>query len=82
MPAPRYVEGNGLDAMLAAKKSAGVPPEMNIREFVTYTPQSSANKAAHSGFETQRRCHQKSKTGVIRKKTLFPPKNSLKNQFL
>ena len=27
-------------------------------------PQTSANKAAHSGFETQRRCHHKSKTGV------------------
>ena len=27
-------------------------------------PLSSKNKAAHSGFETQRRRHQKSKTGV------------------
>ena len=30
----------------------------------TYIPLPSANKAAHSGFETQRRCHQKSKIGV------------------
>ena len=31
---------------------------------VTRTPQLSANKAAHSGFETQIRRHQKSKSGV------------------
>ena len=31
---------------------------------VTRVPLPSVNKAAHSGFETQRRCHQKSKTGV------------------
>ena len=30
----------------------------------TYMPPPSLNKAAHSGFETQRRCHQNSKTGV------------------
>ena len=39
--------------MLAAKRSASV----------MWTPPPSANKAAHSDFETQR-CHQKSKTGV------------------
>ena len=42
--------------MLAAKRSAGVAPEVNFRECV--------NKTAHSGLETQRRHHQKSKTGV------------------
>ena len=31
---------------------------------VTHIPLLSAKKAAHSGFETQRRRHQKSKTGV------------------
>ena len=36
----------------------------NIYDSVTSTPPPSANKAAHSGFETQRRRHQKSKTGV------------------
>ena len=50
--------------MLAAKRSAGVTPEVNLGEPVTYTPLSSVNKAAHSGFETQRRHHQKYKTGV------------------
>ena len=35
-----------------------------------------ANKAAHSGFETQRRRHQKSKTGasVAQQKDMCPPK--------
>ena len=37
---------------------------VNLREHVTRTPPPSANKAAHSGIETQRRRHQKSKTGV------------------
>ena len=41
-----------------------------------------ANKAAHSGFETQRRCHQKSKTGVpaAKKMDMCPPKNFLKKK--
>ena len=60
----KYVDRNGSAAMLATKRSAGVTPEVNLRECVTYTPLQSANKAAHSGFETQRRRHQKSKTGV------------------
>ena len=50
--------------MLAAKRSAGVTPEVNVRQHVTRTPPTSVSKAAHSGFETQRRRHQKSKTGV------------------
>ena len=52
-----------LTAMLAIKRSAGVTPEVNLREHTSHTPLSSANKAVHSGFETQR-CHQKSKMGV------------------
>ena len=35
----------------------------NLRECTSWPPPS-ANKAAHSGFETQRRRHQKCKTGV------------------
>ena len=57
MPAHRCVEENGLAAMLATQRSAGVRPECNM--YVT-----SPNKAAHSGFEIQRRHHQKSKTGI------------------
>ena len=51
-------------AMLAAKRLAGVTPEVNFREHVTHMPLPSMNKAAHSGFEALRRHHQKSKTGV------------------
>ena len=50
--------------MLAAKRSVGVTPEANIREHILCTPLPSVNKAAHSGFEIQRRHHQISKTGV------------------
>ena len=65
MPTHRYVEDIGLAAMLAVKRFAGVTPEVNLRECVTCMPPPSANKAAHSGFETQRRCQQKSKTEVL-----------------
>ena len=65
MSAHRYVEENGLAAMLATKRSAGVTPEVNLRECVAHTPLPSVNKAARSGFETQRRHHQKPTTGVI-----------------
>ena len=39
--------------MLAAKQSAGVTPEVNLRECVTHTSPPSANKTAQSGFKTQ-----------------------------
>ena len=55
---------DGSAAMLAAKRSAGVAPEVNLREHITQMPLASVNKAAHSGFETQRKHHQKSKTGA------------------
>ena len=48
-----YLVVNGSIAMLAAKRSAGVAPEVNSREHVICTPLPSANKAAHSGFEIQ-----------------------------
>ena len=64
MPSHNYVEEIGSAAMLATKRSAGVAPEVNLREHVTHKSLPSANKAAHSGFETQRRHHQKSKTGI------------------
>ena len=32
----------------------GVAPEVNLREGISRTPLQSLNKAAHSGFETQR----------------------------
>ena len=72
-----YEEENGSAAMLTTKRSAGVTPDMNLIDCVTHIPPPNANKAAHSGFETQRRCHQKSKIGVsvAHKKDLCPPNN-------
>ena len=55
MPAHRYMEEKGLATMPATKRSAGVAPEVNLRECVTHMPLSSTNKAAHSDLETQRR---------------------------
>ena len=38
--------------------------QVNLGERVIRTPPRSANKAAHSGFDTQGKYHQLSKTGV------------------
>ena len=46
------MEECSLAAMLATKRLAGVAPELNLREHVTHMPLPSANKVAHSGFET------------------------------
>ena len=59
MPACRYVEKKGLAALLVTKRSAGVTPEVNFKKCATRMPLPSANRAAHSGFETQ-----KSETGA------------------
>ena len=64
MLAHRYLEAIGSAAMLAIKRLAGIVPEVNLRECVTYMPPPSENKTAHSGFETQRQHHQKSKTEI------------------
>ena len=76
MPACRYVKENSSTATLATKSLVGIAPVVNLRECVTCTPPSIANKAAHSGFETHRTCHQKFKTGVsvTPKKDMYPPK--------
>ena len=69
MPVRRYMEENCLADMLVS--DAGVTRERNLREHVTSTPLSSM-KVVHSAFETQRRHHQKSKTGVS-----MPPQKGL-----
>ena len=61
MPAHRYMEENSLAVMVATNGLTGVTPDMNLK--VCMSPPST-NKATHAGFETKRRCHQKSKTGV------------------
>ena len=57
MSAHRYVEENGLAAMLANKRLAGVAPKVNLRECEICMSLPSVNKVAHSGFKTQRRYH-------------------------
>ena len=71
---------DGSAAMLVAKRSAGVAPEVNLKECISCTPLLNANKAFHSGFESERRHHQKLKTGksVAPQKDLCPPKFFLK----
>ena len=48
----------------AVHRKVGATQEVNLREHKAHTPPPSVSKAAHSGFETQRRHHQKSKGGV------------------
>ena len=47
-------------AMLTIYTGKGVIPEVNLTEWILCMPPPSANKATHSGFETQKRHHQKS----------------------
>ena len=46
------MDENVLAATLATKRSAGVIPEVNLRECVMHMPLPSKNKTADSGFET------------------------------
>ena len=57
MPIRRYMKEIDSAAIVVTKGSAGVAPEVNLMEHVTCMPQPSANKAAYSGFNPQRRCH-------------------------
>ena len=61
------MEEISLAIMLAAKRSAGIAPEVNLMEHVTCMPLPSVNKAPLSGFEFQRRRQQKTQT-VARQK--------------
>ena len=78
MPACRYMEENGSAVMLATMRPVSVTSEMNLRGHVTYMPLPSANKAALSGFGTQRRHHQKSRTAV----SVAPQKGLMSSKIL
>ena len=49
--------------MLTIKMSAGVAPEVNLRNPF-HTVEKTLKQGIYPGFETQDRCHQKSKTEV------------------
>ena len=53
------MDRKGLAAMLTSIQSAGVAPEVNLR--ITQVRKHASDPPC---FETQGRCHQKSKTGV------------------
>ena len=62
--------------MLATKRSAGVAPDVNLRNLL-HAGNETCKHGIHYGFETQSRHHQKSKTGVsvAPQKGLMSPKN-------
>ena len=59
----KYVDRKGLAAMLGAKRSAGVAPEVNLRNPL-HRGNEAHKRGNHPRFETQGRYHQQSKTGI------------------
>ena len=49
--------------MPAIKRSAGVAPEVDFKECTLHSPPQKSDKAEPTGFENQRRRHQKSQNG-------------------
>ena len=72
MPGCRYVEETNLAAILATKRSAGVTPEVNLREGVTHMPPPSANKALKPRGDITRSAKQEYQ--FLHKKDSCPPK--------
>ena len=58
--------------MLAVKRSAGVAPEVDLRNPL-YAYNKAHKQGIHSGYETVGKCHHKSKTGVPYQKYWCPP---------
>ena len=71
----RYVDRKGSAAMLTSIQSAGVAPEVNLRNSL-HTGDDARKQGIHPDFETQGRHRQKSKTGYQwpHEKDLCPPK--------
>ena len=57
------MDQKGSAAKLAVKSSAGLAPEVNLRNSL-HTGDKTCEPGIHPGFETQGRHHQKSKSGV------------------
>ena len=62
--------------MLALKWSAGVAPEVKLRNPL-HTGKEACKQGIHTAFETQGRCHQKSKTWVL----VAPQKGLMSSEF-
>ena len=72
----RYMDRKGSAAMLTSILSAGVTPEVNLRNSL-HAGNKARKRGIHPGFETQGRRYQKSKTGVsvVPQKGLVSSKN-------
>ena len=55
--AETHMWGKQLAAMVVIYTGRDVAPEVNLRKCISHMPLQSLNKAAHSGFEIQRRHH-------------------------
>ena len=70
----------GSAAMLAIKRSAGVTPQMNLRNPY-HTGDEAGKQETHPVFETQGRCYQpKTEVSVAAQKDWCPPKYFFKNR--
>ena len=58
----KFLGGVACEPLIFIYVCHSVTLEVNLREHITCMPLPSVNKAAHLGFETQKRHHQKSKT--------------------
>ena len=59
----KYVDQKDSAAMLAIQWSAGVTPEVNLRNLL-HTGDETCKRGIHSGFETTGRYHQMSIVGI------------------
>ena len=64
MPTSYNVEEKGLTAMLATKRSAGTPPKVNLREYVTCAAPPNTNNAAHFLWNPDERSPEVQKQGI------------------
>ena len=65
------VEDFGSTAMLATKRSAGVTPEVKLREHVTHTPPTIVKKGRADINRSPKQGHQCPKKGLMSSKIFF-----------
>ena len=79
----KYVDRNGSTAMLATNRSAGITPDVNLRNPL-HTDNKVHNQRIHPGFEIMGRRYQKfkSKVSVVPKKGMMSAKKEKKSKKL